>query len=81
MTRPLWEEDECLRHDPDAERIGSAFRRITGEDYDGKAVVETYDGGDHEMRLMPNGYVVYCGYDGYAIYPPGTPLRPKAPTP
>jgi len=30
----LWSEDECLRHDPSAERIGDAVVRLCGSMYD-----------------------------------------------
>lgn len=76
-SKPLWREDECLRHDPDSEKFTDAFKRLTGAAYSDVHEVEAFDGGDHTMHRMSNGFVTYHGYDGYAIYPPGTPLGPQ----
>lgn len=92
--RTVWAEDECLRHDPDAERVGDAWRRLYGEDMPrAKDVTEhteeciangwpsgcacpchasqaiaTWDGGDAEFYLFPNGRVYLNACDGIVLY-------------
>lgn len=79
----LWEEDECLRNDPDSEKIyptpGSgppmlpkegAWKRITGMDYtDCTSNVELakLDCGDAVYYLHSGGWVEISSYNGSAV--------------
>lgn len=64
----VWKEDECLRHDPDAERIGNAWQRLFGESApDSDDCLEEWDGGDMLAYRYPNGRVAWSCYDGAMI--------------
>lgn len=63
-----WSEDECLRHDPDAERIEAAWFRLFGEELpDDAQALAKYDGGDSFATLFPGGRVAWSTYEGSAI--------------
>ncbi len=66
-ARRLWVEDECLRNDPDAEHLHTAWQRLFGEEYDPDRVLERYDGGDCFGLLFSEGRVVWHSYDGDSI--------------
>jgi 8-oxo-dGTP diphosphatase len=53
----LWAEDECLLRDPDAERLGAAWRRLFGEDCPEKGI-DHLDEGDSSATLHENDRVV-----------------------
>lgn len=64
----LWKEDECLRLDPDAERIGDAWQRIFGCLFFDDPLVETWDAGDQVWRLHAGGRIEVLSYDGHEIW-------------
>lgn len=60
----LWEEDEVLRHDPDAEHLPGALVRFGGPGFDLGVCLAKHDDGDSGYDLYPNGWVrgwSYCG--------------------
>jgi hypothetical protein len=64
-----WQEDECLRHDPNAERLSGAWRRLFGVVFEDDAkIVEQWDGGDQYWYLHDGGRVHVHAYDGYSIW-------------
>jgi hypothetical protein len=75
----IWHEDECLRDDPDAEKLwatpGSpggiqregAWKRITGLDFDEKDRIAEADHGDTSLYLHRGGWVEINSYDGCAV--------------
>lgn len=75
----IWHEDECLRNDPDAERIyataGSpggipregAWKRITGRQYDRSERIASADHGDTFLHLHSGGWVEVESFDGSSI--------------
>lgn len=65
--RRLWQEDECLRHDPDAEHIEGAWKRIVGTEYPGTRNAPKEDWGDADASLVA-GKLVVSSFDGYSLW-------------
>ncbi len=63
----LWEEDECLLQDPDAERTPKAFKRLFGIECNEADKLQTFDCGDSFWHRYPNGIWVVHSYDGHDI--------------
>ena len=82
--RTLWEEDECTRHDPNAERLPQAWQRLFGEVMPAlEGCIAEWDGGDTFAYLLPGKRVAWHTYTGAAIslVPPDAektaPAKPK----
>ncbi len=62
----LWTEDDAA---PDAEDVGTAWRRLFGTLYDDalKTRLNRYDGGDSFIDEYPGGILVHVCYDSDCI--------------
>lgn len=70
--RRVWQEDECLRHDPDAERWPAAWTRLFSEnppDERSTSPDRHEDWGDADAVLFGDRMVVRS-YDGHSIWIP-----------
>lgn len=64
--RSLWIEDDCA---PDAERFGTAFKRLFGREFNRDEIIESDDQGDAEWVKLFDGTVCCLSYPGNsAIY-------------
>lgn len=65
----LWEEDDCLRHDPDAERAAGAAYRMFRFDLESSShrVLARHDYGDAGYVLYSGGYVIGWSYMGGSV--------------
>lgn len=70
FTNKVFQEDEQLRHDPDAEKVRDAYLRITGEKFDYKNKICMIDLGDTFVYVMNTGLVVTFDYAVGRIYDP-----------
>lgn len=65
----LWEEDDCLRHDPDAERAKDAAHRMFR--FDRKSgtnrILARADFGDSGYDLYSGGIVICWSYQGGSV--------------
>jgi hypothetical protein len=71
MWKKVFEEDNALRHDPDAEGFRDAWKRLFGSDWPGFSDAPEEDHGDTFCYLMPGGdrlYVMAC--DGNSLWVP-----------
>lgn len=64
----IWVEDDATLHDPTAEKITDAYRRIVGEEWNAGNAKTVIDHGDVFCYYMGNGYMVQHAFDGYSIY-------------
>jgi hypothetical protein len=68
----IWLEDECTRHDPDAEGEHQAYARLTGrvlkDDMAARDKSKDADWRDAFGYFLPGGYTVVHSYDGACIY-------------
>jgi hypothetical protein len=73
----LWVEDECTRHDPAAEILDDAWKRLCNEELPPLQIsaVEIEDLGDGTLYRMPNGHIILISYDGTSIYAPKEPTK------
>jgi hypothetical protein len=65
--RRLWQEDECLLRDPDAEHIEGAWKRLIGTEYPGTARFAHEDWGDAGAFHVA-GKLVVSSFDGYSLW-------------
>lgn len=65
----LWEEDDCLRHDPDAERAEDAAHRMFGfnKKSDRNRILARSDFGDSGYNLHSGGIVIGWSYAGGSV--------------
>lgn len=71
--RCVWEEDECLRKDPDAECWPAAWKRLFGEDPPNKRAATKPQ--DHEDfgdagALRVGDRLILHSYDGHSLWVP-----------
>jgi hypothetical protein len=64
----VWQEDECLRHDPEAERLPGAWRRLFSSDIISETVLVSAWRGDSRYDLYSGERVAALHPEGHAIY-------------
>jgi len=64
----VWCEDECLRHDPDAERIEDAWEHFFGVPMLSKNSATKLDWGDCFVYLFDDGRSAVMSHNGWSIH-------------